>query len=392
MSTWKCRRRAASCVLAGVLAAAATRAAGEDADPSAGVLVLRNGNVLAGAVSRNDDGYFVQMADARLRIPAAQVQCHCQSLNEAYELRRRDRTSTSADAHLELARWCLRNDLLDQAAREALDARTIDAGHPGVRTLDFELSRALKRRAEASARPRPDETGEAEVSAAPPPPARLPAGRPVALDVSAEAQATFVRNIQPMLVHSCALGGCHQPGSDRSLQLDRWAIEGSGNATLVRRNLAAVLAQIDRQHPASSPLVQWARQPHGNAAGKASQALTPHQTALLLEWLNAVAGVKPDAAAAESQAAPPADAAADDEMTDASAAASSNVVPAVLKRSRRSAAPRDPFDPEIFNRRYGARAKAAHRGGGEPASAPAETADEAGSTTSIPAATEPAAE
>jgi hypothetical protein len=77
-----------------------------------GVLILRNGSVLMGAVRRYGDDYRIDVAGAMLQVPADQVDMFSQTLEEAYELRRRDRTGASADSHLELARWCMQLDLL----------------------------------------------------------------------------------------------------------------------------------------------------------------------------------------------------------------------------------------------------------------------------------------
>ena len=53
-----------------------------------GVLVLQNGNVLAGAVRRYGDDYQVDSPDATMRVPAAQVEMFAATLEEAYEARR----------------------------------------------------------------------------------------------------------------------------------------------------------------------------------------------------------------------------------------------------------------------------------------------------------------
>ena len=316
-----------------------------------GVLVLRNGNVLEGDIRRHGDYYRIDLTGASFQVPAAQVDMYCGTLDEAYERRRRDRSGESADAHLELARWCIRHSLLEQASREVLDARTADPGHPGLRMLDAQLGQMLQlRAAKELATPQPASAVQpAALETAVEPRVEPPA--PVGFDVSPAAQSEFVRRIQPMLVHGCATG-CHTPDSRQQLQLDRWALEGSGDATRIRRNLAAAIRQIDKDDPASSPLVQWARASHGDGLGKASKPLAPYQAALLMDWVNSAAGVTP----------PPADAAAgvpaplaSDMAADGADSAAEPDEPTIT--SRRAAAekkftPRDEFDAEIFNRRY----------------------------------------
>jgi hypothetical protein len=333
----------------GVLAAAAF---GWPAPATAaeGVLVLRNGNVLAGSVSLAGGHYRVESEGASLQVPVEQVEAACRSLEEAYELRRRDRVGSTADSHLELARWCLRHDLLDQAAREILDAGTIDGGNPLLAALDLQLRQRLELRASREA-----DREQNDAASGAPTVEESHAIQPHNLDPSLEAQEQFVRSIQPMLVHGCATGGCHQPGSRQQMQLDRWALEGRGNAALIRRNLAAVLRQINKDDPPSSRLMQWARQPHG-VGRQVATPLATYQAALLLEWLNQAAGVAPDRA---MEGGAPHEATLNDSAV-AQAAAPPSFDPDLLNAAKerlapRPFAPRDAFDPEIFNRRYGPR-------------------------------------
>jgi hypothetical protein len=329
-------------------AVAPAAACAQDAPPGA-VIVLRNGNVLVGRVTRQGDHYRLAQAGASLQIPANQVEVACASLTEAYEWRRRERGGTSADSHLELARWCISQDMLDHAAREILDARTIDPGHPDLGRIELRLRQQLANRQPSAPRP-PAAASHVPQSVALP----FVASK---LTPSLEAQARFVRSIQPMLVQGCAVGGCHQPGSRQRLQLDRWALEGQGDPELIRQNLAAVLAHVAPDDPPSSPLLRWARQRHGDAAAAQSAPITAYQAALLLEWLNEVAGVTPpalaptgDAMAPVEPAGAPGEPAATDPQSRNHAAAAE---PAALY-------PRDQFDPEIFNRQSEAkRAEAA---------------------------------
>jgi hypothetical protein len=311
-----------------------------------GVLVLRNGNVLRGAVRRLGDDYRIAVGDAELQVPTDQVEMFALTLNEAYEAKRRARAGLSADSHLELARWCLRHDLLNQAARELLDARMLDPRHSGVaplvtqlrELLELETVREERSLDSAPSAPTVDEAVTPTVDLAPP--------------ISIAAQAQFVRAIQPMLVNGCATGGCHQPGSSQQLQLDRWALHGNGSVELVRRNLSSVLAQLNVDDPPSSALVNWARTAHGQQSGVASRPLAAYQAALLLEWLDLAAGVD---RAADEAGKPLATGLTTSPIVNASAEEfrMDDGRPAVSTESSGDEryVPRDAFDPEIFNRR-----------------------------------------
>jgi hypothetical protein len=306
-----------------------------------GVLVLDNGNVLAGDIERVGDQYVINVTGATLHVPVDQVERFAPTLEEAYEQRRVTLIDGTADRHLELAAWCLHLELFDLAARELLDARRVDAQNPGVETLERRLRYRMKLEADRVAKSR--SLSEPTVpSASKPTPADLPLPA-----ISVEAQARFVRSIQPMLIRNCSTSGCHQAGADHGMQLDRWALQGRGNAELVRRNLAAVLAEVDVDDLAASALFVRGRAAHGDRVASGSRALSAYQLALLTEWVNQALGVPVDDAATPLTAAP---------ITGSEQVASGaetieydpNVMPA-------SFTPRDAFDPAIFNRRRAAR-------------------------------------
>ena len=348
--------RCSTIALAGVFAlwGLFVASAQQPAAPQAlGVLVLKNGNVLQGTVQRQGNYYRIESEGSTLQIPVSQIEMACASLVDAYEQRRQQRVGNATDAHLELARWCLRHGLLAEAAREILDARTDDPGHPALRTLDLQLQQGL---ADEASRLQREQNAVVKAShEEPAEPAEL--SPEPQIEPTADVQEKFVRSIQPMLVHSCTTSGCHAPGSKQLMELDRWALEGSGIPTLIRKNLDQVLAQVDAEDPASSPLMRRARQAHGLRNERLSQPLAPYQTAILMEWLNEAAGVKPEPPAKndsygadEEELADPA-AAGDGELTDAMIDEAAQQMLSGRKKPRTAFTPRDPFDPEIFNRR-----------------------------------------
>jgi hypothetical protein len=323
-----------------------------------GVVVLRNGNVLAGRIRQAGQHYFIESEGASLQVPAEQVEMACGSLAEAYEQRRRDRVGASSDAHLELARWCLRNNLLDQAAREVLDARTRDPGHSALASIDTQIRQMLEIDAGRRERAAKAAAGAPLAEAV----SDIPASTAPMLTPSPEAQTLFVRSIQPMLIHGCATGGCHQTDSPQQMRLDRWALDGNGNPDRIRRNLEAILTQINAEDPASSPVLLRARQPHGSRNGSRSKALATYQAALLLDWLNEAAGVEPPppaeleptAPAVGGETAVPPPAGEGIAIPASPVAATSPTTPVASAVAPPPFTPRDAFDPEIFNRQMAA--------------------------------------
>jgi hypothetical protein len=305
-----------------------------------GVLVLDNGNVLAGAIERVGDQYVINVTGATLQVPVAQVERFAPTVEEAYEQRRVTLVDGTADRHLELAAWCLHLKLFDQAARELLDARRVDAQIPGLEALERQLRHRLD--LEAS-RPTASHRSAAplaqadhrEGETAPPMPA-----------ISVEAQAQFVRSIQPMLIRNCSTAGCHQTSADHGMQLDRWALEGRGSAEIVRKNLSAVLAEVNIENLGTSELLAKARAKHGQGTAGGSRPLSAHQLNLLTDWLNHSFGVPPAVATLPVATA---DVGAENVgFIDAGIDFDPNVMPAAFT-------PRDAFDPEILNRRRASR-------------------------------------
>jgi hypothetical protein len=351
----------AGMLLAGVLATCAGARLRAEEPAIDGVLVLHNGNVLAGSIGRHGDEYQIRQGNSTLRVPSEQVERFAASLGEVYEARRAAIVGATPEAHLALADWCLRVNLLNEAARELLDVRTLDAGHPALADAELRLRQLL---AQESASGVPEEVCAESV----PNEAALDSPAPP-LAISPEAQVQFVRNIQPMLINNCTSGGCHHVDSERLLQLDRWALRGNGDADVVRRNLTAVLRQVNPRAPAASPLVEYGRRPHGDAAAGRPHALTARQATLLVGWLNVATGMVAAETSPEPQWIEPGDAAT------ASATYSPDVYPTddilngmsleELQLAAQAAAeedtatepmetrfmPRDAFDAEIFNRR-----------------------------------------
>ncbi|MCH2114314.1 MAG: hypothetical protein MK171_05310 [Pirellulales bacterium] len=253
------------------------------------VVVLKNGNLLRGKVLRLDDHYRVEVPGGELLVRIEQVEMICQSLEEVYQKRRASRVVSSADTHLELARWCMRFELHAHAGRELDDARAIDPDHQRIPFMERQLAQLIKLAARAQrlaavpAKANASQEWEGEVEPAPAETGDLE-------KAPKWARALFVRQVQPVLVQSCATSGCHQPeASDGLYPLDRLAVEGAGHPEVTLRNLSATLSQIDWETPEQSRLLQQALSAHGGADGKQWRTLPPHKLALLQMWVEQMA-------------------------------------------------------------------------------------------------------
>ena len=252
-------------------------------------IVLKDGGVLVGNVSQVGDRYVVTRPGSEIRVAPANVLLICDSLEEAYDLRREKIARPDAATHLDLADWCLRYNLISQATRELADARRLDPNHPRVGLLERRLAAATISPTQ-SARPVSSPpaarvtstTGSAPANAAP-------------IDALPEgAVERFTRKVQPILVNNCTVSGCHQPGGPQNFQLDRSLLHGLGNRRTTMRNLAATLAIIDREQPQLSPLLTVPRETHGDMdrpiIGPRQQAAFEH----LVDWVALVTNTQDD--------------------------------------------------------------------------------------------------
>ena len=159
-----------------------------------GVLLLNNGEVIAGTITPAGDRYDVSLDDAEIHVKKTEVATLCASLDECYQFKRAGNDSGGATGHLMLAEWCIKNGLLEAAEREIGAMRAEDAGHPKIRLLEprLELAKSKPRT------PDPINTGEKNASAE-----QLDT---LARNLPAGAMESFTLTIQPVLLNNCAVG------------------------------------------------------------------------------------------------------------------------------------------------------------------------------------------
>src|SRR6476660_8765579 len=87
-------------------------------DGEAGILLLEDGGVLTGQITRAADWYLVTRAGGQMQIAQKRVMLVCRTLAEAYEFRRKQMNGERVGDHLRLAEWCIRYELRAEAGRE----------------------------------------------------------------------------------------------------------------------------------------------------------------------------------------------------------------------------------------------------------------------------------
>jgi len=336
--------------------------------PQAGVLVLRNGQVLNGEITRAGDYYVVTFGQSsEIRLKAEEVEVACRSLDEAYLHRLQRLDPTVLNQRILLAEWCLRNGLLDYT-REQLDLAEAKAGDtPQIKSLRERLKFA-----------REPKTGFAPAKSVP---SIATVGteqlEKVLRDLPTGSVEKFSAIVQPILLNSCAANHCHGPMAKSDYQLLKPATGQVANQRFSQRNLYSTLRFVDRDDPLSSPLVVMPQRRHGGASGPIFNERTKAQLDELTEWVRLVTAAKTPPVSLEridpgsslltsghrpqTDANPQPKAMSRDstEPKDRFAAAGSTPAspPADSVGTAKPATdapfvPRDPFDPEVFNRRF----------------------------------------
>jgi len=237
------------------------------------VLLLRNGQLIQGRITRTEDRYTVIVPGGEIIVRTSEVDQHCRNIAEAYHLKRAAARLDSARDHIELAQWCHKHGLPELAEEELAQARAIDPAHPMLALVDRQLRLAASAKGSAAAPGKPHVVGpsvqdlDRMVRAMPP-----------------KSVETFAQVIQPMLVNHCGSVTCHAAGAQNRFRLLRPPAGSLPSRRLTQRNLHSVLEWVNRDSPEKSPLLTVPSGPHGPAR---APVFTNNQTALyqqLTDW------------------------------------------------------------------------------------------------------------
>ena len=269
--------------LVGLLLATVASAADTPLGPQPMVLLLRNGEVIDGQITRSGDRYDVAMPNAELRIRASEVRLVGRDRQELYRVRRENLELGKVQEHLELAEWCIKNRLWSEAQAELTDATEADATHPKIALLGRRLELAIRPPAAkvtpAATTPavKSDQVSADELDKLV---RSLPPG----------SVETFANSVQPLLLNHCSTAGCHGPQSQTSLRLMRIPPARVTGRRLTQRNLHAALSMIDRENPDESPLLLVPTQPHANLKAAIFTNRDAVQYKQLVDWVERVSG------------------------------------------------------------------------------------------------------
>jgi hypothetical protein len=247
-----------------------------------GVLALFDGRVVFGKVTDTPGGYLLKRPGATDEmIPSFLVQTASDSLTGCYENLQAAINPTRPDDHMELANWCVRQRLLEEAKTEALAVLKLDPNRRDARDLLVKLEEAT------SPRPRNRESEAA--------PARTSdgfldsAGRTTE-GLSKELTSQFVRQIQPLMMSKCGNAACHGGDASEQFRLSNIRRNSSSGRSTTLENMRQILALVDAGNPNSTRLLGALSSPAHQAvfSGPAGH----DQEAAVREWVASAAGEK----------------------------------------------------------------------------------------------------
>lgn len=310
-----------------------------------GALLLRNGSVLQGEITRQGDHYLVALrGSGHARVPAASIEQVFDDLEQVYRYKLAHIDGSLA-SRIDLARWCLQQDLLARAADQILAAEAEHGNSPPLNALHQRLLMAASPPPVALA----DKTANSTSDAAP----VVPLKQAASLEELAPGLIErFTSEVQPLLLNRCTNSGCHSVRAGGSFALMRPPSGRSITKRLTERNLASTLRQLGSEQPLDSPLLDRARRAHGGASTAALTEQDEKQWELLAAWVSSVLAdgrsAKPTTIAKPNDIllqAPIVVSPADD---NAGGSEPEEKAPARVADYQ----PLDPFDPEVFNRRF----------------------------------------
>lgn len=99
----------------------------------------------------------------------------------------------------------------------------------------------------------------------------------------------FTSVVQPMLVNRCGANNCHGPSGNTDYRLLRLSLGANATRRYTLRNLHATLRHIDRDASSDSALLTMAASPHGGSAAAPLPASDAGQVTLLRNWVQLAA-------------------------------------------------------------------------------------------------------
>ena len=86
------------------------------------LLMMKSGRIISGQIGEGAGGYLVKNPAGSMLVPYRDVVFEAKDMHEIYMKQRNAMKFPTANSHLDLARWCITNHLMEEAKSELKDA------------------------------------------------------------------------------------------------------------------------------------------------------------------------------------------------------------------------------------------------------------------------------
>ncbi|QDV82430.1 hypothetical protein [Planctomycetes bacterium TBK1r] len=347
-------------------------------------VLLRNGNVLVGAVTKIGGTVCITRSDqSKINLPSAQVETVGRSLSELYEYRRKNRFEGDLKRVQADVRWGLRHGLVREAAQDVLEARSLEPSNPQTIQLLRQIAAMLKQQSEPAKPPAADDQQTPALRMVSHETVVTDDRRDVEPETAAESSGLperlvyeFTSRIQPILMNRCTSCHARDDRNTHEFQIHTALTSKWAPKDVARDNLQAVMKYVDLNAPANSLIRLRASDGHGgrrHTFGSQGSAMMSNLDRWLAQLPSAHSPSQWEAAMEQSAGAEPLvpasppQLAAIDQVGQAASATGIPELPETLQtesvwnagppmteaapRTRRMPKVENPFDPDIFNRR-----------------------------------------
>jgi hypothetical protein len=236
-------------LVAGSLGICVTVVAEEDTPlRKTSILLMRTGRMVSGEVSEGAGGYLVTNPSGSMLVPFADVVFEAKNLHGIYQKQRASMKFPTANTHMDLARWCITNNLIDEAKTELRDAIRLEPKRSEPQLMLRRLMSASPSKNRMTIQQKIEEklvTKQIERS-----------DEATSLTgISREQSAIFVRKIQPILLNKCGNANCHGNAATSEFKLTQVSRRYGNHRIYAEKNLAEVMKWLDFNSPADSQLI-----------------------------------------------------------------------------------------------------------------------------------------
>jgi hypothetical protein len=265
-------------------------------------LLLTDGRMIQGVISREGSLYVVRQKLGTMRFPKRLVEGSFGSIPDAYRHKEERLPEEDPAERVKLARWCMNFHLTAEAREQLVKVLEISPDHGPAQAMLANMEYTEQRRANPYD-PEVRQTAGEEV-AEDQPGARDSAvlrgaqrgmglsGMPVIFNLprplAIRRAEEFARHIQPVLQLKCAK--CHNAGYEGTFQLVTITAPRQQTPDALRANLDATLRLVDPENPAKSELLSSTLRPHGHGAKKRPIFTGSNDRAyqILASWVNSL--------------------------------------------------------------------------------------------------------